>query len=262
MKATNVVLAVGLLAFAGLGSAMAQGTEGGAIKKFHLRFGTPLLASSGSALSDDLTSWGFGDDRTVWALFLPFTTSHPHVSNRPRFDLQVEYSITRTISLGLVVSSLANASGAGYDLLKGPAEGVNSTGNNLDASVRGTAYFLSASYTPPPGPGRRFSPRVGLGMGMSDIKVVIETNIERKVLEGKPLCGLVFAGLDYWPFRSLSIGVTLQYRYVPFRPGAIEISAEYMDYYLDEMLVATYQIPVSNYGLDRLAFGISVGLHF
>jgi hypothetical protein len=115
---------------------------------------------------------------------------------------------------------------------------------------------------PPPRPGQRFSAHVGLGAGMSDIKVAFETNIEHKVLEGKPLSGLVFAGLDYWLFRSLSISVTLQYRYVPFRPGAFEISAEYLNYNLGETMVVTYQIPVSDYGLDGVDFGINVGLHF
>jgi hypothetical protein len=260
MKTTNAVLLIGLLAFAGLGSAMAQGTEAGANKKFHLRLGTSFLVSSPSALSDDLTSWGFSDDRVAWALFWTITTHYPRVSNRARFSLQLEYSITRMISLGLAVSSLANASGKGYDLRWMDEDGI-SMGNSLHASVRGTAYFMSASYMPPPRSGQRFSPRVGLGVGVSDIEVAFETNMEGKVLEGKPLSGLAFAGLDYWPFRGVSIGVTLQYRYVPFRPGAIEISAEYMDRYLVEMQVATYQIPVSNHGLDGLACVINVGLH-
>jgi len=249
MKTANVVLAVGLLAFAGFESAIAQGTDEGRFKRIHFRAGTPLLASGfTSTLSWNLKRWGFGDDRTtLWI----FKSHYPRVSNRARFDLQLEYSITREFALGLAMASLGNASGKGYDLLGIDWLG-SSFGNSLHASVRETAYFLSASYMPPPRSGQRFSPRVGLGVGLSDIEVAYETNIERKILEGKPLCGLVFAGLDYWPSRSLSVGLTLQYRYVPFKPGALEISAEYMK---------TYKIPDSDYDLYGVAFGISVGLH-
>jgi hypothetical protein len=262
MKIGKAVLAAGLLVIAGLGSIAAQGTDEGRFKRIHFRAGTSLLASAfSSTLSRDLESWSFGDDRVDWFLFWTITTHYPRVSSRARFDLQLEYSITREFALGLAVSSLGNASGKGYDLLGIDEDGV-SFGNSLAASVRGTAYFLSGSYMPLPRPSSRFSPRVGLGVGMSDIEVALETNIERKALKGKPLSALVFAGLDYWPFQSLSIGVTVQYRYVPFKPGAFEISAEYMNYYIDEMTVVAYQIPVSDYGLDGVAFGISVGLHF
>jgi opacity protein-like surface antigen len=256
MKIGKAVLSVGLLVIAGLGSSVAQGTNEGRFSKIHFRAGTSLLVgNSAPALSRNLTSWGFGDDRRIWALFWSIPSSYPKVSNRARFDLQLEYSITRTIGLGLAVSSLANASGKGYDLL-GILDDTGATfGNSLHVSVRGTAYFLSASYMPPPRSGQRFSPRVGLGVGVSDIEVAFETNIRGKVLEGKPLYGLAFVGLDCWLLRNWTIGVTLQYRYVPFRPGAFEISAEYGT-------VVTYQIPVSDYGLGGVDFGINMGLHF
>jgi hypothetical protein len=253
MKIGKAVLAAGLLVIAGLGSLAAQGTDEGRFKRIHFRAGTSLLASGfPSTLSRDLESWGFGDDRTTWALFWTITTHYPRVSSRARFDLQLEYSITREFALGLAMSSLGNASGKGYDFVGIFDWAGDSIGNSLAASVRGTAYFLSASYMPLPRPTSRFSPRAGLGVGMSDIEVALETNIERKVLKGKPLSALAFAGLDYWPFQSLSIGVTLQYRYVPFKPGAFEISAGDV----------TYQIPDSDYGLDGVVFGISAGLHF
>jgi len=254
MKIGKAVLSVGLLVIAGLGSSAAQGTQEGRFSKIHFRAGTWLLVgNSAPALSRNLTSWGFGDDRRTWAVFWSIPSSYPKVSNRARFDLQLEYSITRTIGLALAVSSLANASGKGFDLLGIDWLG-HSLGNSLHVSVRGTAYFLSASYMPPPRSGQRFSPRVGLGVGVSDIEVAFETNIRGKVFEGKPLCGLVFAGLDCWLLRHWTVGLTLQYRYVPsFKPGAFEISAEYMK---------TYKIPDSDYDLDGVAFGINMGLHF
>ena len=264
MKVGKAVLAAGLLLIAGLSPLRAQGTSEGRFSRIHFRAGTSLVApSSAPALSRDLERWGFGDDRADWALFWTITTHYPKAHNHGApFDLQLEYSLTRKIALGLAVSSLANGSGKGYDRL-GPLEGDGvSFGNSLNATVRGTAYFLSASYMPLPRSDRPFSPRLGLGVGTSDIEVVLETNIDRKVLKGKPLCGLALAGLDYWPLRNVTIGVTLQYRYVRFRPGAFEISAEYTNYYTGELADVTYQIPASEYIPDGVAFGIGVGLHF
>lgn len=262
MKVGKAVLAAGLLAIAGLGSLGAQGIAEGRFSRVHVRAGTSFLASGfAPALSRDLERWGFGDDRADWALFWTITTHYPKAHNDGvPFDLQLEYSITRKIALGLAMSSLANGSGKGYDR-RGDEDGV-SFGNSLHAGVRGTAYFLSASYMPLPSPGRRFSPRAGLGAGTSAIEVVLETSTDRKVLKGKPLCGLALVGLDYWPLRNMTIGVTLQYRYVRFRPGAFEISAEYMDYNIDQMTDVTYQIPASDYVPNGVAFGISAGLHF
>ena len=85
MKIGKAVLSVGLLVIVGLGSSAAQGTQEGRFSKIHFRAGTWLLVgNSAPALSRNLTSWGFGDDRTtLWI----FTTHYPRVSNRARFDL-------------------------------------------------------------------------------------------------------------------------------------------------------------------------------
>ena len=261
MRVGKAALAAGLLVIAGVGSLGAQGIAEGRFSRIHLRAG--LLGSGfASTLSGDLERWGFGDDRASWALFWTITTHYPKAHNDGApFDLQLEYSVTRKLALGLAVSSLANGSGKGYDRLGGDEDGV-SFGNSLNAGVRGTAYLLSASYMPLPSQGRRLSPRVGLGVGTSAIEVDLETSTDRKVLKGKPLCGLALVGLDYWPFRNVTIGMTLQYRYVRFRPGAFEISAEYMDFNIGQMTDVTYQIPASDYVPNGVVFGIGVGLHF
>jgi len=266
MKALKTIIAIGLLSFAGLGVAESrpQEAQDERFARIHFRAGISIVTTGfPSALSGDLDRWGFGDDSYTSLLITYITTHYPRVSSQLRYDLQVGYSITRKIALGLTVLSLANARGKGYDYL-GTVDDYHlyDMGNILHVSVRGTAYLLGASYMPAPSEGRRFSGRAGLGVGMADIKTTFETNIETKVFKGHPLCGLAFAGLDVRVYSPLTVGLTVQYRHAAFHTGEFEISSEYQDYNLDEMVVKPYQIPSSGYGLSGLELGMGIGLHF
>jgi hypothetical protein len=141
MKVRQTVLAAGLVAFVGLGSVLAQGTQGtgeARFRKFHIRAGFSLLASDilEPKLYRELDDWGFGEvpegPDGLWIMY-------PQVSGQTRIDLQVDYSATPAIALGLAVS-VNNTSCKGY----------NFDVQTLDASVKGTALFLTASYSPPP----------------------------------------------------------------------------------------------------------------
>lgn len=263
MKALKIIIATGLLSFTGLKVAEARPQEAqvGRFARIHFRAGISLVTTGfPSALSRDLDRWGFGDDSYTWIFITYITTHHPRISSDTRYDLQAEYSITRKIALGLTVLSLGKARGDGYDYLGPGVQDPLDMGNTLDVSVRGTAYLLGASYSPALSAGRRLSARAGLGVGIADVETTFETNIETKVFKGKPLCGLVLAGFDLRVFSPLTIGLTVQYRYVPFKTREFEISSEYQDYY--NMVVKPYQIPSSGYGLSGLGLGMGIGLHF
>jgi hypothetical protein len=262
MKALMTIIVIGLLSFTGLEAAVArpQEAQDGRFARIHLRAGISLVTTGfPSALSRDLDRWGFGDDSYTWFIIY-ITTHHPRISSDTRYAFQAEYSITRKIALGLTMLSLGKARGDGYDYLGPVGQDPLDMGNTLDVSVRGTAYLLGASYSPALSAGRRLSARAGLGIGIADVETTFETNIETKVYKGKPLCGLVLAGLDLRVFSPLTVGLTVQYRYVPFKTGEFEISSEYQDYY--NMVVKPYQIPSSGYGLSGLELGMGIGLHF
>jgi opacity protein-like surface antigen len=258
MRTVKTFLALGLLAFAGLRAEAAPAGGSWQPRRIHIWSG---LSLSSPNMSQELTRWGFGDDHRVDIFFGYITVHYPHIhTNKPRLDLRVEYSLTPRIALGLAVASLGNVDGRGYDL-HGFYDGEDDMGNFLDVKARGTAYFLTASYIPPPTEARRFSPRFGLGVGMSDVKLAFETNVDSVSFDKNPFCGLAFAGLDFWPLTSLTVGVSLEYRYVAIRPRAFDITATYTDYWMGGNFTVTYPIESSSYSLGGLVVGITLGVH-
>jgi opacity protein-like surface antigen len=240
MKFGKAILAAGLVVFSCLGPALAGGTYGteeAHFRRFHIWAGASALASDFShpALYRDLKNWGFGEDS-----FEPMEgiTWYPHVSGKTRIDLQVDYSATRSVALGLAVS-LNSTSCRGYNYEAG----------RLDASVRGTALFLTVSYAPAPSmQNRRFTQRAGLGAGINIGQAAFETSTETRTFNKNTFSGLVFAGLDYWFLSSLAVGLSIQYRYIPFKTAAFEITGR--------------GIPAATYGLGGIAVGIEAGFRF
>jgi hypothetical protein len=250
MKVGQAVLAAGLVAFVGLGSVLAQGTQGTSearFRKFHIRAAISFLASDimEPKLFRELDDWGFGEvpegPDGLWIMY-------PQLSGQERIDLQVDYSATPAIALGLAVS-LNNTSCSGYSF----------DVQELDARVKGTALFLTASYMPPTKHGR-FVPRAGLGAGVNLGQATFETNMETRTFKKSTLSGLTFIGLDYRVLSGLTVGLLMQYRYIPFKTEAFEISGQYDSF--GEIITATKTIPAAGYGLSGFALGIEAGLHF
>lgn len=265
MKALKTALAIGWLIFAGLGAAPGRAQEAGdgRFARLHV-WAWPMFPASGprSALIRNLAGWGFGDDHHTYIIIGYVTKTYPRASIHVGLDLKAEYSITRKIAVGLTVSSFAKANGKGYDFLGTLGDYYeNEMGNILHIDVRGTAYLLSASYMPAPSAGRRVAARAGLGLGIADVRLNFETNIENKTVKGKPLCAFLLAGLDFRVFSPLTLSLIAQYRYVPYNAGEVVISAQYTDYYAGQLAVKTYTLSSASYGLGGLAFGIGLGLH-
>jgi opacity protein-like surface antigen len=259
MRAVKIFLGLGLLAFAGLRAEAAPAGGSRQPGRIHIWSGLSLSLPD---MAGELKRWGFGDVHRVDILIGYFTDHYPHIHmNKARLDLRVEYSLTQRVALGLAVASLGNVDGRGYDL-HGYYDDADDMGNFLDVQARGTAYFLTASYIVPPAEARRFSPRFGFGVGTGDVKLAFETNVDSVNFDKNPFCGLAFAGLDYWPFRSLTVGVSLEYRYVAVQPRAFTITATYTDYWMGGTYTVTYPIESSDYSLGGLVFGITLGVHF
>jgi hypothetical protein len=265
VKALKTALVIGGLIFAGFGAAQgwAQDVRDGRFARLHLWVATSSAAGPRSALIRNLAGWGFGDDHHTYIIFGYLTKTYPRASNQVGLDLKVEYSVTRKIAVGLTVSSFAKANGKGYDFLGTlDDEYEYEMGNILHVDVRATAYLLSASYMPALSAGRRLAARAGLGVGIADVRLNFETNIENKTVEGKPLCGLLFAGLDCRVFSLLTLGLNVQYRYIPYDVGEVVISAQYTDYYAGQPAVKAYTLSSASFGLGGLALGFGLGLHF
>jgi hypothetical protein len=166
-------------------------------------------------------------------------------------DFELAYSIDRAFTVGVAMCGLGQAEGTGRD---GSTDsgGFVVTGVLVGASANGRAYYVNAAYGPALKPGGRSGGRIGLGVGIADVEAVFETDVERQNMSRHPFCAQVFAGLDIWVVRFLTLGASVQYRYVPAFP-AFEIEDEFEN---------RYSIPASSFGLGGLTVGVGLGLHF
>lgn len=245
--------------------------------RLHLSVSTSLYYTSngGTTLTDELVSWGFNDRERTWILgwdsMTPGTPiQYPYAANQGGFlrmiNLSITYSISPSFALGFATSPLATFSACGFDGYGAPVT-LNGDeydwGTILNSDVRGRTYYLTASYMPVAlGRRGRLAPEIGLGLGMSAVDLIFEASgnsyysaSDRKAFSRTSFSGLVFAGLNYWFSRHLSLGVCANYRYVRFEHEAFQLS------YGPAGSLITYGLPGQTLTLGELSLNLRFSLH-
>jgi hypothetical protein len=135
-------------------------------------------------------------------------------------------------------------------------------------------FVFSASWMPIPDPFlNKTGIKLGISTGISRIKLNYETskwaysesegeNIE-KSKKGLVLAG--FAEIDHYFNRHLSLGANAEYRYIPMRIKATQITGYYDDVDDNMNLINSsmlIDIPDNSMNLGGFRFGVNIGLHF
>ena len=229
---------------------------------------------------------GFGDTRPEedWWFFgleLHFPSKSFPVVHRDLAvafrNVQLEYSLSRKLALGLNFSTLGRDETRGYKnilLLRAGQQYYSEL--YLKASYKGTLYFLTAALMPLPDTFfSRVSFKLGAGVGMSGIRVNYRTSDDElsegeysdhvTVSKNRPAL-MGFLELSYFINRMWSLGLTARYQFVPITVPTSEMKGYYWDF--DEAAqqlihsVMNVSVPEQRLNLGGLSIGLTFCLHF
>jgi hypothetical protein len=142
----------------------------------------------------------------------------------------------------------------------------------LSGYYKGNAYFITASYLPvPDGYLKKSSFKFGGGIGYSKLNIVFSNsdgeNYERKDFSKRALCFLALGDYSYFFNKNLSLGLGVDYKYIPVKIHAFQINSYYWYYdrpYPNEIIYGSMRISIPGQKLNfsGLGLGANLGLHF
>jgi hypothetical protein len=249
-----------------------------------------------------LAGWGFGDHLTYWiagTLYEPEQSGSwqfPNLSGGPSkffrlWNFGIQYSISRQFALGFFTSPIEKFHNAGFDYfttISYPGFCITDSGIGLNSDFKGRTYYITASYMPAPEDyHKRSSPKAGIGLGISDIDLTFKVDDfctnprfstpvtgnpnkgDRLSFSKKSLSCLAFVAYDYWFGRNLSLGLYVNYRFVPFKLETFRLTGYYLipvpnPFPLNPQLIEgskTYELSGQMLNLAGWSIGVSFGFH-
>jgi hypothetical protein len=250
--------------------------------RLHITLDSGFFYAKGTEnLKNIYKSWGFGDRHTYEVDFFftswnesqryPVGESKKYYSIR---NVKVEYSVTRKFALGFMFTELGRYKVQGYDYLKKyqaywlpsiPSYlETRESGIFLTGEFNGQAYFLTAALMPiPDGFLSKDSLRIGGGLGLSDIHLnfIVGETVD---CSKKPLSLIAFAGYDHFFSRSLSFGLSVDYKWIPFQIDSFQAVGHYNDSdgrYNEIVKSVSLDFPGQRANFGGFGFGINLGIH-
>jgi len=229
---------------------------------------------------------GFGDDQThegFW-IFPGSTSVYPTKDTCPKYswkDFRGEYSLTRSLALGLFIAPLGEHSIWGWrrmDRVDGFL-GMEEYGPHFGGRFRGNAYYLTAAFMPMPDMFlSKWMLKVGGGVGLASIKGAFLTTLEMpyseqvenspdlktEKLEFSRWVPALMASAEVESFigRHLSVGLTASFKYVPFRNASGTLTIPYVHAASNRLEEVVVSVPNVLINAGNFGVGVNLGLHF
>jgi len=261
--------------------------------RFHISLNSGYIAAGGiQAFKNVIEEAGFAADEVYSAGFFSSTggtRDYPRATKNPVFylkDVRIEYSVTRSFSIGISYSPLGVYQVAGRTVIPErdyrPYFEVESY---LNGKYTANLYFLSLSYEfLHESFLRRFNAKVGVGAGLCRLTGSFMTSlyelgteaderdpfkrIDRVDFRQNGLCLVAFAEINHFFGRTFSLGISAEYKYVPGRTPQFQLQAPFWCYPAEpgqggEM---TYDSIVASaasrkFNAGGWGFGLSFGIH-
>jgi hypothetical protein len=237
-------------------------------------------------LKDLIESIGFGEDEHYSGGFFGGDSGvieYPDVTKNPVIyikDVRLEYSLSRKFSVGFAYFPLGSHRISGRKTIPGKdyRDWVLPE-IYFQGKLEGNSYFITGSYMNVPDAFiKKHSFKLGVGLGYQKTKIDFFTSeykiwseedegqiFEKVSFSNNGLCFLAFGEYDYYFNRHWSIGVNIDYKYIPYKMKAFQLRGGYHywkdSYNLlhDSILI---DVPAHNVNFGGFGFGINLGLHF
>jgi len=259
--------------------------------RFHLSLVPGYFRSSGlNQLGDLMRDVGFAGVETYSSWIGSSTTKYPNTINTSDFyvkDVKIEYSLSRKFALGLAYCPLGEHAVSGCHRISGKDFRPDDFPlTYLIGSHSGHVFFLTASYFPIPDAFlKKFSVKLTAGFGYGKMRMdyygsedeygyqdlvsspYFQTN--KKSFSKNGVGALVSAEAIHFFNPHWSLGINVDYKYVPVHIGgfALDCPYSYYDASPDSGGSMRYDalhvdIPSRNYNLGGLGVGVNFGFHF
>jgi len=243
--------------------------------RFHITLESGYVVSQGAeSLKKVLGDWGFGDTfsgEDLWGESIG--ASYPHGSGRkilPLKKVQVEYSLRNNISVGLAYYPLASYDVEGWKFVKYYYGfwGEAMTGIDLTGKFQGRAYYLLASFWPLTyGYTQNSAIKISAGIGLADLRqeFTADSSLEMKK---RPISLLLAAEYDFFLNQHVSLGVDIDYQYIPLRIDEFPLTGHYDDtawgtnYRTSAPVRVDLLFPGARVNVGSLEAGLNLGFHF
>jgi len=239
----------------------------------HLTYELGYFDSLGdNDLKEIYRSWGFGDSEVLYGWYENGKAIiYPSGESKNTFllkNIKIEYSISKKFALGFMFTPLRSYEVKGYKHMKtlpGEFYYPQDSGIFMTGVFSGNTYYLVVSYMPVPDVFLKKSTiKIGAGVGWSDIdfNIIISEKIQ---FSKKDLTYYGLLEYDYYFNPHLSIGLNIDYKYIPFKTDAFQSTAVYDD--IDKNHNRFANSIVINFSEEKINFGgfgagISLGFHF
>lgn len=258
----------------------------GKFRRLHLTYRPGYSESqAASGCTDLFKGIGFGDTRPAQTLsFFGFSfgtveaTRFPTVTKRSdtTYGLQVDYSLTRKLAVGLGTSSLGKSEVTGFRFIPIERGGRNYYSElYLNANFSGRLYYFMISWMPLPDVFLRkisFTLGAGAGLGHLNCRYVISMYSsstepsDQEHFSKNTLALIGLAELSYFLSRTMSLGLSAEYQYAPVgvKIGTFGLAGSYFD--ADEtfqLIESPMPVTVPQHKLNPGGFriGLSIGFH-
>ena len=258
--------------------------------RFHLSFIPGYTGSLGIASFKQIVDTvGFDDDEHSsggWWSSGPSTTTYPEVTENQVInikEIRAEYQIGKKLTVGLSYAPLGHHRVSGRKIMpKKDFRGIIDD-SYLSGKYSGSTYFLMVSFMSIPDAfTKKFSPKIGAGVGYSRIKAGFMTStykiwvdenendayyrIDRADYSDDSICFALFGEGSYYFNRTLSLGINVDYKYVPWKVDPFQLEAPY-NYYAEKGGDIVYDsetifFPSRRMNLGGVAVGLNIGFHF
>ena len=254
-------------------------------RRIHLTYRPGYSRSQAAGRCSNLfRAIGFGDTRPARdasffgvTLFTVPATEYPLVVEKHTVtfeDIQVDYSISRKLAVGIGFASLGESEIKGYRYIPINRGGMDYYSEiYLNASVSGRLYYFMVSWMPlPDGFLRKTSFVLGAGAGWGRLDLDYGASkssglaeLDHQVGVSKDAVALLgVAEVNYFFNRTLSLGINVEYRYAPVRVGSFRLAGSYYDLDENSQLIETpavVEVPAHRLNAGGLRFGMSIGFH-
>ncbi len=220
---------------------------------------------------------GFGDTKPGGAFFI-FSSEpkdFPRVAKDPVIylkDIRLEYSISEKFAVGVGYSPLGEHEVHGYKyILISREEGQYFTDLYLLGGYSGSVYYITGALMPIPDAFlKKSSFKLGAGIGLSSINLNFRTS-DWEYTAGKgdnisfsknSLVLTAFGEYDYYFNRHWSIGLNIDYKYIPVKVEAFQLTGYYAVGY-DQEFNTIYSSMIIDFPGERVNFGgFGIGMNF
>lgn len=260
--------------------------SGSMFSRIHLTYKPGYFHSQGVGdYMNFFQSIGFGDTKPggevilFWFSFGSYgPTEFPQESKNPVIyfqDIRLDVSISRKFALGVGYSPLGEHEVCGYKYIPIFRKGREYYSDlYLIGNFSGNLYYISGSWMPIPDAFlKKSSVKLGVSVGMSNTRVNFtasqrnstEAGGEKIKMTKMGLALSSFGELDYYFSRNWSVGINVEYKYVPARIDAFKMTGYYQNLDENNNLIDSplqFDVPSHKVNFGGWGFGMTFGLHF